>query len=570
MSISAEITLNGSPGSDDDMPINTAVLLGNNDDTGVVSWLWTLVAQPAGAVDSLSSTTIAAPQIVPRKEGTYLLHLRVTDISGNTEDDQVALGIRLLKTRERIPAQGETTEVSTSEGWHPALAPQLYGLDRVRADPGLLVGTIGDNGMTPGMVCYVWTTNTIKPGLPGEEVVPSFKPAQATAYAVTTGLLAVLVGAVDGGGTTLGKLAYFRWQGLHANHAGAPAAGDPVFVSDAALLSTTAGTYPRQVGTVGRSGGGTYDVVLHGGAMGGSELAGTALLMIGTVPPQLQPDGVDVETMTTGLPLAVEDSNDTAATAVLDLKHKLAGNAPGDVGVGVSQTFHAPNDAGTQLMIAALSAILSDPAAAAEKGALLIVVRGGGTIVERARFNHAGALLIGATAPIASEKLRVVGDGYFSGDLYIPTAPTVANHAANKGYVDGAIARELLWGVASTNGQANPAAFIPPGFALIASLTEIKWTAGTAGQITELRVRARVGPTTAGANPVETFTLRLNGVDTLLAVTLDAGQTSNIDNAPLHVVTIAAGDDLSIGYAATAGITTGALDLMLTALFKPL
>jgi hypothetical protein len=27
-------------------------------------------------------------------------------------------------------------------------------------------------------------------------------------------------------------------------------------------------------------------------------------------------------------------------------------------------------------------------------------------------------------APIASEKLRVVGDGYLSGDLYLPTAPT--------------------------------------------------------------------------------------------------------------------------------------------------
>lgn len=570
MSISAEITLNGSPGSDDDMPINTAVLLGNNDDTGVVSWLWTLVAQPDGAVDSLSSTTIAAPQLVPRKEGTYLLHLRVTDISGNTEDDQVALGIRLLKTRERIPAQGETTEVSTSEGWHPALATQLYGLDRVRADPGLLVGVIGDNGMSAGMVCYVWTTNTIKSGLPGEEVVPSFKPAQATTFAPVSGLLAVLIAAVDGGGTTLGKLAYFRWQGLHANHAGAPAAGDPVYVSDAALLSTTAGTVARQVGTVGRAGGGTYDVVLHGGAAGGTELAGAGLLVSGTVPPPLQPGGIDVGNMSAGLALGVEDTDDAAATIALDLKHKLDGGAPGAAGVGVSQLFHAPNDAGTLLRTVGLTAILTDPAAASEKGALVIIVRGGGAFAERARFDHAGRLLIGATAPIASEKLRVVGDGYLSGDLYLPTAPTTATHAANKGYVDGAIARELLWGVADTNGQANPASFIPPGFSASASLTEIKWTACAAGQLTVIRARARVGPTSAGADPVETFTVRKNGADTSLVVTLNAAQTSNLDNSPLHTVTVAAGDDLSIGYAATAGITTGALDLMLSVLFRPL
>jgi hypothetical protein len=174
-------------------------------------------------------------------------------------------------------------------------------------------------------------------------------------------------------------------------------------------------------------------------------------------------------------------------------------------------------------------------------------------------------------APEATaEKLRVVGDGYLSGDLYLPTAPTAGSHAANKGYVDGAIARELLWGVADTNGQANPAAFIPPGFAPIASLTEIKWTACAAGQLTAIRARARVGPTTAGADPVETFTVRKNGADTSLVVTLNAAQTSNIDNSPLHAVTVAAGDDLSIGYAATAGITTGALDLVLSVLLRPL
>ena len=264
MPISAEITVNGAAGSNDDVPINASVQLANNSDTGVASWLWAIAEQPDGSADALTSTTIAAPQFTPRKEGTYLLHLQVQDVAGNVETDQVAVAVRQLKTRARIPAPTETIEVSGSEGWHPALAAQLQELDNVRADPGLFVGQLGTTGMSAGQVCRVSGTATIKSGLPGQEQVPVLTVALANTPAHMTGMLSVLVGAVDGGTTSNGKLAFFRWQGMRTGLTGSPTVGDQVYVSDTGAISLSAGTFDRQIGAVTRSGGGTFDFFING------------------------------------------------------------------------------------------------------------------------------------------------------------------------------------------------------------------------------------------------------------------------------------------------------------------
>ena len=414
MPVSATISVGGVPGTDDDVPINTPILLGNVDNTGVVAWLWAIVSQPDGPADSLSSTVIAAPQFTPKKEGTYLLSLRVTDASANHASDQIAVAVRQLKTRVRVPAQHETTEVSSTDGWHLAVAAQLQALDDARSDPGIMVGVIGVGGLVVNEVCLVALTATLKSGLPGEETIASLVNAPATALANVRGALAVIIGAVDGGALSIGKLAFFRWQGLIEGFAGAPSTGDPVFVSDAALLSLTAGTFRRQVGTVARVGGGTYDVFIHAGT-GGVDITGAPFLLDGAVPATL-PAAKNIAQLAMALLFGVTDAVDNATTIALELRHALTGGAPGANNVGTGVIFRAPNDAGSDLAIAEVGVAMTNVTALAEDASFVVRLISGGAIVARMTLDSLGRLTIGT--------------------------PTSGAHATTKAYVD-AIAQGL-------------------------------------------------------------------------------------------------------------------------------
>ncbi len=571
MAIRARIKINAVVGSDDDVPIDTAVMLSNDGLGGEATWLWEIVSQPDGTADSLSATNIAAPQFTPKKEGTYLVHLTVTDGIGGTESDQVAVAVRFLKSRGRAPASTETDEVSSSKGWHPALAEQLATLDRVRADPGLFVGVLGAGGIAAGTVCRITGTATIKAGLPGEETLPSLVSAPATTVANLRGALAVLVAATDGGATGNGAICYFRWHGPRTGLTGAPTTGDPVYVSDTAALALTPGTVSRQIGTVGRSGGGTYDVFFHGGGSPEWDISSAAFLLDGAPPANL-PSALDVTDSAALRVLGLRNAVDNAVTLVLALKHLLTGNANGANGIGTGLSFHAPSGAGTVRELVRILALCTDVTNGSEKGSLSFWTKPStGAVVEVARLTDSGALLIGATALSGSEKLRVNGHIYVDGLVSAPTVPTAGSHLVNKTYADGLVVNVNpsmhLFG-ASDAGGAPATAFLYPGFAAaVASSNEIKFRSVQAGKYKAFRLKARVGPTTAAGNPVEVYTLRVNGADSTMTVSLAAGATSALDNT--SQISIAVDDEIAIKCVGQAGIITGSQDVTVALLFDP-
>src|SRR5260370_34686163 len=163
----AQITVNGVTGSNNDLPINTLVQLNNNNAGGETTFNWNIIDQPLGAVDSLSNAAIVNPTITPKKEGTYLIELVVNQGLGTEARNRVILGIRQLKSRERVPGAGEALEDGT-RGWAGAAGSLLQHPDTVVGDNGTLDG-IANVGLTRGQVVKLNTRGTLKSGLPGQE-----------------------------------------------------------------------------------------------------------------------------------------------------------------------------------------------------------------------------------------------------------------------------------------------------------------------------------------------------------------------------------------------------------------
>jgi hypothetical protein len=65
----------------------------------------------------------------------------------------------------------------------------------------------------------------------------------------------------------MGGLGYFRVFGRFRGLAGTPAIGVNLYLSDVGLLSTTPGTFRRQLGVVGDTGASTYDAWFDGSVM---------------------------------------------------------------------------------------------------------------------------------------------------------------------------------------------------------------------------------------------------------------------------------------------------------------
>ncbi len=246
----ALITIGGTPGSDEDLPINTLVQLDNVNIGGETTFLWTITDQPEGPADALSSTTIQNPIFTPLKEGTYRIRLEVNKGLGDEKIDTVVARVLQLKTREGIPAADETTEAG-SKGWKIRVNEWLQLVDTMRADPGLFVAEAG----APLAVLTVVEFSdvvTIKSGLPGEEKLPEITLKNATTADVGTVLLGVVISEVDG--TTpigSGNLAITRQFGLILG-VSIPGAivGDTVFVSDTGTLDRVSGTFQRRVGKI--------------------------------------------------------------------------------------------------------------------------------------------------------------------------------------------------------------------------------------------------------------------------------------------------------------------------------
>lgn len=262
----ANISVNAVDGSNDDLPISTLVQLANQDVGGELAYLWAILDQPAGSADALSNTTIANPTFTPKKEGTYLVKLVVNQSLGTESTDVVVVAVRFLKSRERAPAAGETTQAHLTRGWAAALDLQLSRSDaKYNLEAGVVVGQAGAT-LAKGDVVRCTGVATIKSGLPGAEDVPIFNKALATAAGNVDELLGVVEGTPAGASsTTVGNLIRVRHFGLYsATVAGAPASGDPVFVSDLGALALAAGTSTRKVGAAVAPAGGSYRVYFFG------------------------------------------------------------------------------------------------------------------------------------------------------------------------------------------------------------------------------------------------------------------------------------------------------------------
>lgn len=273
MATQARIEVNSVPGSNDALPINTLVQLSNADLGGETTYLWSILDQPPGLADSLSSTSIENPTFTPKKEGSYLLQLIVNFGLPDEQRDRVVCAVRQLKTLERIPAAGETTEVDLSDGWANAMNALLRRIDGLLSDPGIIVGANNSGGsLARGDVVRTTGGVVIKSGLPGQETVPGFDKAPASSLGNVDELLCVVEGAVSGGATVLaGALMVTRYIGRIANLAvGVGAVGDPLYVSDTATISVTQGTIRRQCGSVMAIVGGNRDVWFDG--VGGADI----------------------------------------------------------------------------------------------------------------------------------------------------------------------------------------------------------------------------------------------------------------------------------------------------------
>lgn len=266
MAIQARILIGGIPGSNDDATINTVVSLSNDGLGGEVTYLWQILDQPPGTADALSVNNQAACTLRPKKEGTYLIRLTVADAQGSTTANQVLLGVRQLKSRQRLPAAGETFEDNGTSGWRGTMNAYLSYLDNRIADGGLVVAVLGTNGALAGTVCRPQGLHVLKSGLPGEEEIAVMVATTAQTAAEVRGQLCVLISDLNGNAAPAQyAVCLFRHTGIISGLTGNPAVNDPVYVNDSGALSTTAGTVARQVGAVSRAGGGTYDVYLQGG-----------------------------------------------------------------------------------------------------------------------------------------------------------------------------------------------------------------------------------------------------------------------------------------------------------------
>ena len=237
-----------------------------------------MIDQPPGPADVLSSTIIQNPTFTPKKEGTYLIKLVVNLALVTEVSDTKIAGILQLKTRQRVPAAGETIEPGV-RGWADPAGAFLQLVDAARADPGLVVGVAGAAGLLVGNTVRTTSKVTIKAGLPGQEVLPGFTLGTALLAANIDEMLGIVEGAVDGsaGPFAINKLLKIRTAGPVYGTAGvAIAVGDPVFVSDTGLLALVPGTNTKPAGSVMAFGGGTFDTWFNGGLSTPSVLSAVA------------------------------------------------------------------------------------------------------------------------------------------------------------------------------------------------------------------------------------------------------------------------------------------------------
>ena len=263
----ALITIDGTPGSNDDLTIGATVLLSNQDSGGEFSYFWQILDQPPGPADLIIPNDIRDTSFTPRKEGSYLIQLTVNN---NTDIVNRAIAaVRFIKTRERAPAAQEQTEVDTAKGWGDATNDWFARLNDSISDPGVVIGVAGSSlsyGDIIGLAA-LGPSATLKPGLPGEEVVPQFSIVSGDN--LNTVPVFVFVGTSSGSSSAIaGDVIKARLFGLLLTSLSyTPVVGSAVYVGASGELvgDFTTVDAPRLVGyVVGEPTAGTYAIYFNG------------------------------------------------------------------------------------------------------------------------------------------------------------------------------------------------------------------------------------------------------------------------------------------------------------------
>jgi len=295
----ATIRINGVAGSKTDLALGDTVTLTNA--TPATTYAWYLLSQPAGTpVAVLSNPTSATASFTVPKEGSYLVKLVVNAGIAGEDTDQVVAAVRELETGDRIPAAGETTEVSPTEGWaNDSLNQILHRVTRLGSN-GMITG-VAAAVLQAGEVVYISNLSTIGSG---SEIrtVPRFSKALATTPSHMNGALGVMVQKVGGGGTVVTnerlEVQMFGLMQAYPNlGSGTGTVGDKVYVSDTGTLSLTPGTISRPVGNVVDLIAGTnYSVFLSaldgGGAASSTPTGPAGGVLTGTYP---NPSGLQAD-----------------------------------------------------------------------------------------------------------------------------------------------------------------------------------------------------------------------------------------------------------------------------------
>jgi hypothetical protein len=121
--MTAQIVIDGVPGSKENVSLGSTITLSNYDNSGVLGWTWQFTDIPSGSSAVIVDPNSAIATFVVDVAGTYLVRLLTyIDAAKNNLDDidQKGAGVNLqppLSSTWRIPAVNETIEFHGSRGW---------------------------------------------------------------------------------------------------------------------------------------------------------------------------------------------------------------------------------------------------------------------------------------------------------------------------------------------------------------------------------------------------------------------------------------------------------------------
>jgi len=135
MSCTAYILMNGVLTPNEGLSIGSQVTLTNQDDTGVVTWAWTIVSKPTGSTTTLTGASSATAYFTPDVEGAYLVRLIVNkDLA--TEEQGTSVGRVKTLHKNLLPhAKDETSEGHPVEGWAKAWRESYLKVDKALGIP---------------------------------------------------------------------------------------------------------------------------------------------------------------------------------------------------------------------------------------------------------------------------------------------------------------------------------------------------------------------------------------------------------------------------------------------------